>query len=142
MRRRGRGQAGQGLTEFALIFPVFILLLILVFDFGRAIYAHNTISNAARAGARVALVDQNIAKIQAKALAQTVGLNPDDITIPDPAFGCPIGAPTVPLKIGCEAEVTVEYSYHPLTPIVGNIVGPMTLSATTRFPIERVYTSP
>jgi hypothetical protein len=142
MRRSRRSQDGQGLAEFALIFPVFILLLVLVFDFGRAIYAHNTISNAARAGARVALVDQSLTKIRAKALAQTVGLNPDDITIPDPAFGCPIGGPTVPLKIGCEAEVTVEYAYQPLTPIVGNIIGPMNMSATTRFPIERVYTSP
>ena len=114
----------------------------LVFDFGRAIYAHHTISNAARAGARVGLVDQTIAEIKAKALAQTVGLNPDDITVPDPEFGCPIGGPTGPLKIGCEVEVTVEYSYQPMTPIVGSIIGPMTLSATTRFPIERVYSTP
>lgn len=143
MRRSPRGEDGQGLTEFALIFPVFILLLVLVFDFGRAIYAHNTISNAARAGARVALVDQTVDKIKAKALAQTVGLNPDDINVPDPVFGCPVGTPPVgSLKIGCEAEVTVEYSYKPLTPIVGNIIGPMSMSATTRFPIERVYTSP
>ena len=142
MRLPRRRQLGQGLTEFALIFPVFILLLVLVFDFGRAIYAHHTISNAARAGARVAIVDQTIDPIRAKAEAQTVGLNPDDITVPDPEFGCPIGGPTVPLKIGCEAEVTVEYSYHPLTPIVGSIIGPMTLSATTRFPIERVYSTP
>ncbi len=142
MRRSRGGQDGQGLTEFALIFPVFMLLLVLVFDFGRAIYAHHTISNAARAGARVAIVDQTLAEIQAKALAQTVGLNPDDITVPDPEFGCPIGGATVPLKIGCEAEVTVEYAYQPMTPIVGSIVGPMTLSATTRFPIERVYSTP
>lgn len=143
IRRRGRGDYGQGLTEFALIFPVFILLLVLVFDFGRAIYAHNTISNAARAGARVALLDQSLTKIKAKAVAQTVGLNPADVNVPDPVFGCPVGTPPVgSLKIGCEAQVTVEYSYQPLTPIVGNIVGPMTLSATTRFPIERVYTSP
>jgi hypothetical protein len=142
MARSRRRERGQGLTEFALIFPVFILLLVLVFDFGRAIYAHHTISNAARAGARVAIVDQTVAAIKAKALDQTVGLNPDDITVPDPEFGCPIGGPTGPLKIGCEAEVTVEYAYHPLTPIVGGIIGPMTMSATTSFPIERVYSTP
>ena len=143
MRRSRRNEHGQGLTEFALIFPVFILLLVLVFDFGRAIYAHSTISNAARAGARVAIVDQTLAGIKAKALAQTVGLNPDDIDVPNPIFGCPLPTPPVgPLKIGCEAEVTVEYAYQPLTPIVGNILGPMTLSATTRFPIERVYSTP
>jgi hypothetical protein len=142
MRRSRRRQLGQGLTEFALIFPIFILLLVLVFDFGRAIYAHHTISNAARAGARVGIVDQNINAIKAKALDQTVGLNPDDITVPDPDFGCPIGGPTGPLKIGCEVEVTVDYAYQPLTPIVGSLIGPMTMSATTRFPIERVYSTP
>jgi hypothetical protein len=145
MRRRGRGQRGQGLTEFALIFPVFILLLVLVFDFGRAIYAHHTISNAARQAARVAIVDQTEDPIRAMAMAETVGLNPDDITVPDPAYGCPIGtAPSPPavLKIGCEAEVTVDYGYRPLTPIVGSIIGPINMSATTRFPIERVYSSP
>lgn len=144
MRRHGRGREGQALAEFALIFPIFILLLVLVFDFGRAIYAHHTISNAARAGARVAIVDQTIGEIRDKALAQTVGLNPDDIDVPDPDFGCPVGTAPPPggLKIGCEAEVTVAYAYQPMTPIIGTILGPMTLSATTRFPIERVYSSP
>jgi TadE-like protein len=145
VRRSRQSERGQGLTEFALIFPVFILLLVLVFDFGRAIYAHHTISNAARQAARVAIVDQTEDPIRAMAIAETVGLNPDDIDVPDPSYGCPIGttpSPPAPLKIGCEAEVTVEYDYRPLTPIVGSIVGPISMSATTRFPIERVYVSP
>ena len=145
MRRRGRGQRGQGLTEFALIFPVFILLLVLVFDFGRAIYAHHTISNAARQAARVAIVDQAEDPIRAMAMAETVGLNPADIGVPDPSYGCPIPtqpSPPATLKIGCEASVTVTYGYRPLTPIVGSIIGPINMSATTRFPIERVYVSP
>jgi Flp pilus assembly protein TadG len=138
MRRTRRGARGQGLAEFALIFPIFILLLVVVFDFGRAIYAHHTIANAARGGARVAIVDQNLGSIRATALAETVGLNPDDISVDLTA----LTTSCVTLKIGCEAEVTVIYNFQPLTPIVGNIIGPMTLSATTRFPIERVYTSP
>jgi Flp pilus assembly protein TadG len=138
MGQTRRGARGQGLAEFALIFPIFILLLVVVFDFGRAIYAHHTIANAARGGARVAIVDQAPGPIRATALAETVGLNPDDISVDltNLTTSC------VTLKIGCETEVTVTYDFRPLTPIVGNIIGPMTLSATTRFPIERVYTSP
>ena len=49
---------GQGLVEFALVFPVFILLLFGIFDLGRAVYAYNTIGDAAREGARVAIVNQ------------------------------------------------------------------------------------
>ncbi len=137
-RRRERG---QGLVEFALIFPLFILLLLVVFDFGRAVYAHHTIANAARSAARVAIVDQSADRVEASAIAQTVGLNPDDISVDLTALTSSC-APPLTLKIGCETEVTVSYDYSPLTPVVGAIFGPMTLSATTRFPIERVYSSP
>ena len=57
---RDRGQSrGQALVEFALILPILILLLVGIFDFGRAVYAFNTINNAAREGLRLAIVDQN-----------------------------------------------------------------------------------
>ena len=59
---RSRDQAdGQALVEFALILPILILLLVGIFDFGRAIYAFNTVNNAARESVRVAIVDQNCA---------------------------------------------------------------------------------
>ncbi|MFQ6001456.1 MAG: TadE/TadG family type IV pilus assembly protein [Anaerolineae bacterium] len=45
-------EKGQSLVEFAFIIPVLILILMGVFDFGRAFYAYNAISNAAREGAR------------------------------------------------------------------------------------------
>ena len=51
-------ERGQGLVEFALVFPVFILLLFGILDLGRAVYAYNTIGDAAREGARVAIVNQ------------------------------------------------------------------------------------
>jgi len=134
--RRDRGQRGQGLAEFALIFPIFILLLLVVFDFGRAIYAYHTISNAARSGARVAIVDQQFTRIRAAVMEATVGVNPNDISPPT------MSTPCVTIKIGCEATVTVTYSFRALTPVVGNILGPMTIRSTTQFPIERVYSSP
>jgi Flp pilus assembly protein TadG len=56
-RRRG-GQRGQGLAEFALVFPIIVLLLVGVFDIGRGVYAYTSIANAARQGARVAAVNQ------------------------------------------------------------------------------------
>ena len=47
------------MVEFALVLPVLILLLVGIFDFGRAVYAFNTVNNAAREGVRLAIVDQN-----------------------------------------------------------------------------------
>ncbi len=57
-RRGRRRQRGQGLVEFALVFPIIVLLLIATFDMGRAVYAYTSIANAARQGARVAAVNQ------------------------------------------------------------------------------------
>ena len=44
---------GQSLVEFALVLPLFVLLLVGVFDLGRAFFAYIAISNAAREGTRV-----------------------------------------------------------------------------------------
>lgn len=49
MKRRRKGQA---LVEFALIVPIFLLLVLGVFEFGRAWNVYQTLSEAAREGAR------------------------------------------------------------------------------------------
>ena len=54
-RRRSRGQS---LVEFALVFPIIVLLVMAFMEIGRAVFAYNTIANAARQGARVAAVNQ------------------------------------------------------------------------------------
>jgi hypothetical protein len=53
--RPGR-QRGQGLTEFALVLPVFMTMLIGMVDVGRAIWANNAVANAAREAARYASI--------------------------------------------------------------------------------------
>jgi len=49
-RRVMRGDIGQALVELALIFPVFILLLVGAAEFGRLAYAAIEVTDAARAG--------------------------------------------------------------------------------------------
>jgi Flp pilus assembly protein TadG len=55
MRRRSErhstGSAGQSLAEFALLVPVFLLVLGGALDLGRLFYAHVAIENAAKEGA-------------------------------------------------------------------------------------------
>ena len=59
MRGGRRGDArGQSLVEFSLVFPIIVLLIVGFVEIGRAVYAFNTIANAARQGARVAAVNQ------------------------------------------------------------------------------------
>jgi hypothetical protein len=54
-----RDDPGQALVEFALALIPFLLLLMAVFDFGRAIYIYNGVSQAAREVARTASVHPN-----------------------------------------------------------------------------------
>ena len=52
-RRTSAPQRGQGLVEFALFVPLFLLLLFTMLDFGFALYTNLTIDYASREGARV-----------------------------------------------------------------------------------------
>ena len=54
--RRPNQSSGQSLAEFAVIAPLFILVLLTLFDFGRVVYAWNAITNNAREAARVGSV--------------------------------------------------------------------------------------
>jgi len=51
---------GQALVELAIILPLLLLLILGVFEFGRAMYVKNTLTHAARAGARSAVVTYGI----------------------------------------------------------------------------------
>jgi hypothetical protein len=54
--RHRQHSRGQGLAEFALVLPVFLAMLIGMVDLGRAIWANNSVANAAREAARFAAV--------------------------------------------------------------------------------------
>ena len=56
MKRLLRDNDGQALVEFSLLLPVLLLLLIGIFDLGRAVFQVNTLAYAAREGTRYAIV--------------------------------------------------------------------------------------
>lgn len=47
---------GQALVEFALIFPLLFLLVMGLFDLGRAVFYYSTLNTAVREGTRFAIV--------------------------------------------------------------------------------------
>jgi Flp pilus assembly protein TadG len=158
-RRGGRSGDGQGLVEFAVVLPVILLLFLGIFDLGRAVFAVNTIANAAREGARVAAVDQVLTspdcvesmpvedpanphwsvKECAAAAAQALGVPTSAISVSyAPPGGSTLScAPT--LHVGCIASVTVQYSWSAITPVIGNLIGPISISSTSQMPIQRVF---
>ena len=140
---------GQSLVEFALVLPLFVLLLFGILDFGRAVLAYNSISNAAREGARTAIVNQRVSDIQGRAVDQATGVqlastdvriafressNPNNVSNVCQQSGTP--AP----RVGCVAVVTVRTVYQAATPVIGGLVGTICMQSTTMMPIEAVPT--
>lgn len=74
-----RRPAGQAMVEFALVAPMFFLLLFAIIEAGRFIFYYETLSHATREGARYAIVN---------------GAN---------TLGCPSGPPA-PGTSGCDTS--------------------------------------
>lgn len=64
MRPRARRHPGHGqaTVEFALLAPLFFLLVLGVIDFGRAIYFYDGLAHGAREAARYAVARDNLAQ--------------------------------------------------------------------------------
>ncbi|MBE6819606.1 MAG: pilus assembly protein [Ruminococcaceae bacterium] len=57
LRKKCRGEDGQAMVEFALILPIFLLILCGIIDFGWLFYNQLSLNNACREGARYAVVN-------------------------------------------------------------------------------------
>jgi len=144
-RRRG---AGQSLAEFALVLPIFLLLFFAVVDLGSAIFTFNSLTNAAREGARLAIVNQDSASIIARAETQVsvAEINAPNVSIDfyqqtttGPNAGSPdLSSTCSPAAVDCLAVVSFESTYRPLTPIIGNILfkNGVTFKATSNLQVE------
>jgi hypothetical protein len=135
--RLGTSRRGQALVEFALILPILLILLLGILDFGRAVAAYNSVSNAARSAVRVAIVDQNPEVVEAAAEQEAVGLDP--VTV---EFDPNVKDDDPCVETVCLASVNVVYEYVPATPIFSNLVGQITVSSSAELPIEHLYQSP
>lgn len=153
-RRNGRGQA---LVEFALILPIFLLVFVALFDLGRAVFTYNTLTNAAREGARLAIVNQDEPTIIERAKAQTAiaELDVPNVTIdfyqvqldgtPDTSTPCPQSPPVQGqsyVAVGCLAVVSFEATYRPITPIIGNILFGNGVTFTAKSILSVEFTCP
>ncbi len=108
MRERFRSsRSGQALVEFALILPILALMLWVIFDLGRVIYYYSQVYNAAREGARCAIVivpgEPHPCNIDdaAKHLGAAM-----DITVSSPTY------------TDDTITVTVTYIYKPASPVL------------------------
>lgn len=143
LRHRLRPRRGQALVEFALVLPVFLLVLMGILDLGRAVYYSSTLSNTARETARRGIVDQTCANLEDIANQRSVGMEDVEINVEwrtavsETLIGdCPLVGPEVHAGVHDLIHVTLDYDYNAATPIIGNLIGTIHMQAESKFPIE------
>lgn len=155
---RGRPRTvGQALVEFALILPIFLLIFVSLFDLGRAVFVYNTLTNAAREGARLAIVNQDRNTIIQRAKNETAiaELDVPNVTVnfyqvkldgtPDTSVPCPQSPPVLGqthVAVGCLAVVSFEATYQPITPIVSNLLFKNGVTFTAQSVLSVEFTCP
>jgi len=142
VRKRDRSR-GQGLVEIALVLPVFLLALFGLIDVGRAIFAYNSVSEAARNGARVAIVNQIPADICEVGASRAVGLGLPTSCAATNSVGITVsqGAGCSPMKLNCLMTVAAKYDFRAITPVIAQILGPIRVASTSTVPVESKCTS-
>jgi Flp pilus assembly protein TadG len=146
-RRWHRRSSGQALAEFAIIAPLFFLLIFGFVDMARMYQSWVTIQHAAREGARYGVTGRTdcasgpqtrVDCIEYVAREQTDGLNnpQGDLTVGVRSWQYPAyAAPATEDNPGdqCDAlEVHIAYDFTPATPLIGSIIGDVTMTARER----------
>ena len=124
--RRDRG--GQALVEFSLALTVFLMLIMGIVDFGRAIYQYNGVAEAAREIARVTAshsgsdfsTDAGRSPETKAVIATQKKLIPN---LQDPDITC-VGIDSTPIASdeciqGDWINVYINAPYTPITPLLG-----------------------
>ena len=145
---------GQSLVEFALLFPVLLLIVMVGLDFGRIYLGWVNLNNTARIAANFAATnaialagtgpvhDSAVARyrllVANDATAINCTLNPNPI--PDPAATPADLAKLFPggTGLGATAHVGIDCDFGVITPVISNILGSViTVSASADFPIRQ-----
>jgi len=143
-RRMGAHEQGAEAVEFALVLPVFVLLVFGVVDFGYVLNCDTMVNNASREGAREGAVNPNkdaiLLKVsQSLAAAGLVGTTPPIVTCRKPdGTDCATNLDfDTEAKSGGTVIVKINYHHSWITPVGSTLkAGGITLSKTTEMRIE------
>ena len=149
---RVRREKGASLVEAAIALPVVLVMMFGVIDGARYIADTNAVTSASHEGARYGssvglgpsgnyrFVECDAIRDAALAVTASSSIDASDITVeydrgPETAVFaiCPIGA-SPDAKIVREGDrviVTVTKSFTPISPLVGDIFGPLTIASTS-----------
>jgi len=143
-RRALRSERGAQIVEFAIIMPVFLMLVMGALDFGRGYFSWIILTNGAREGARAAAIGWDDPYVYARIQDALGGLPLDGASScplgPDPADWCAMATNTRDQggSRGDPATVRLEYHFRFLVPLVLGLAGipdgmvPITAESTMR----------
>lgn len=132
------GDSGSSLVEYAIIFTIFITMLLAIADFSRAVYAYHFVSSQARETARYAIVrgasctglpDCDATAAQVKAFAKNVPLGIDASKVTATPTWTPDNHP------GSVVSVEVDYTFSFLFPFVSKST--LTMKSTSQMVISQ-----
>jgi Flp pilus assembly protein TadG len=153
IRRIRKRDRGQSLAEFAMVVPIFLILVFGIIDFGMGLRAYITVSQATREGARYASVGNPAGTFAGGGTGQCNGststsavgrvcstmdglnlTNIQSVSVTYPSGQIP----------GNSVRVQTQYQYHYITPIRtlisffsgGSIPNYLTISSTTDMRLE------
>lgn len=119
-QRRDDRSGGQSVAEFAIVLPIFLLMVFAIIDLGRVVWAYDNLGNAAREGARYASVHGG-SDVTTCPTGPNLGSTP--------ATGCPTWTPdskeptriqTRGFLVAAGSSVTVYVCYYVTTPCANN----------------------
>jgi Flp pilus assembly protein TadG len=136
---------GSGLVEYAIVFTIFMTMLLGIADFGRALYAYHYTSSAARDATRYAIVRGATCINDGSCTAQATQTD-----ISNFVKNAPLGIDPANLQVtatwlngnhnpGSVVTVQVQYSFSFAVPIVSKLVNggnPLVMQSTSSMVIS------
>ena len=118
-----RSNHGQGIVEFALVLMLFLVVVMVIFDLGRAVIFYSVLNNAVREGARYGVIDQNAYQVQNVVRGKVNGLE----VSPNVSFTAE------------EVTVMIDYPFNTVTPVLDLLLpgGSILLHSESTMSIEQ-----
>ncbi len=128
------GERGTALVEFAVVAVVLLTLILGVIDVGRALYAYDFVSDAARRGARFAMVrgtacsglsggcPASVSDVQTYLQSNAPGIDTSALIVTGACVASGNSGPPPSFTLPCTApfgvSITVHYTFGFITPLV------------------------
>ena len=124
IKRLGSGERGSTLVEYAIAATVFMTVMFAVIEFGRALWVHNALADAARRGARYAVLHpaSDIDKVKNVVVyddenggsqPMVTNLTTDNVTVNYSGLGVNTGTVTVSI---------INYQFQFVVPLIGTTI--------------------